>query len=428
MQNVMQYNGYYGCSWCLHPGKYVAGCVKYPVGEVFDDRTEDGMLDDIRTAATLNRTISGVKVPSPLINVAGFDIVWSFRPDYMHSVLLGVSRQLTDMWFSDTGTDYYIGTALAEVDSRLPGQRPHASFNRTPRSLKLRKFWKASEWESWLLYYCLPCLEGILPVQFFSHFALLVSAVYRLLKSHVSMEDIDQSTKDITEFVIMMQYHYGEPEMTSNVHTLLHMPKSVLLHGPLWAISCYEFENNMGNLLKLVSSSNGVPFQILSRILMMNNFQKLLGRASEEVKELCLNREPRHVGTKLLGNPRPPSQDLVNYVEENVAGVELVQEYDRLCVEGCVVHSEQYKPGLKRDSTAVKVGDSYAKVEHIVNVLKVDGSSEVFIVSHVHAVENLGDVCHIKRAHKSVLKRLHSVSRSVRPCIYRNLNGSLIFA
>lgn len=134
------------------------------------------------------------------------------------------------------------------------------------------------------------------------------------------------------------------------------------------------------------------------------------------------------MGTKLLGNPQPPSQDLVNYVEENVAGVELVQEYDRLCVEGCVVHSEQYKPGLKRDSTAVKVGDSYAKVEHIVNVLKVDGSSEVFIVSHVYAVENLGDVCHIKRAHKSVLKRLHSVSRSVRPCIYLNLNGSLIFA
>lgn len=90
--------------------------------------------------------------------------------------------------------------------------------------------------------------------------------------------------------------------------------------------------------------------------------------------------------------------------------MELVQEYDRLCVEGCVVHSEQYKPGLKRDSTAVKVGDCYAKVEHTVNVLKFDGSSEVFIVSHVYAVENLGHVCHMKRAHKSVLKRLHHVT------------------
>lgn len=63
------------------------------------------------------------------------------------------------------------------------------------------------------------------------------------------MEDIDRSTKQNTEFVIMMQYHYEEAEMTSNVHTLLHMHKSVLLNGPLWPISYYEFDNNMGNLL-----------------------------------------------------------------------------------------------------------------------------------------------------------------------------------
>lgn len=185
----------------------------------------------------------------------------------------------------------------------------------------------------------------------------------------------------------------------------------------------------MGNLLKLVSSSNRVPFQILSRILMMNNFhQKLLGRASEEVRQLCLNREPRHTGTKLLENPQPPSQELVNYVQENTTGVKQVQEYDRLCVKGCVVHSEQYKPGFKRDLTAVKVGDSYGKVEHIVNVVKVDGSSEVFLVSHVCTVENLGDVSHIKRAHRSMFKRLHPMSQSVCPCIHRNINGTLIFA
>lgn len=82
----------------------------------------------------------------------------------------------------------------------------------------------ASEWESWLLYYCLPCSRDILSAQFLNHFALLVSTVYLLLKSHVTVEDIDQSTKQITEFVITMQYHYGDAEMASNVHTLLNKP------------------------------------------------------------------------------------------------------------------------------------------------------------------------------------------------------------
>ena len=33
MQGIIQYNGYYGCSWCMHPGVYIPairdGCVKY---------------------------------------------------------------------------------------------------------------------------------------------------------------------------------------------------------------------------------------------------------------------------------------------------------------------------------------------------------------------------------------------------------------
>lgn len=38
---------------------------------------------------------------------------------------------------------------------------------------KFRKLlWKASEWESWLLYYFLPCFQDILPAQFLNHFVL----------------------------------------------------------------------------------------------------------------------------------------------------------------------------------------------------------------------------------------------------------------
>ena len=29
MQGIKQYNGYYGCSWCLHPGLYIEGSVRY---------------------------------------------------------------------------------------------------------------------------------------------------------------------------------------------------------------------------------------------------------------------------------------------------------------------------------------------------------------------------------------------------------------
>ncbi|KAG0411273.1 hypothetical protein HPB47_011601 [Ixodes persulcatus] len=170
--------------------------------------------------------------------------------------------------------DYNIGapTTAAEVDERLLSQKPHQCFNRPPRSIKSGKYWKAVEWESWLVYFCLPCLKSILPADYLVHFALLTSALHSLMKSLITKEDVDESTVKITKFVVRTQCLCGEAQMTLNMHTLLHIPKSVLLHGPLWAISCFEFESSMGHLLKLVSLANGVPLQILSRMIFRDNF------------------------------------------------------------------------------------------------------------------------------------------------------------
>ncbi|CAN8029864.1 unnamed protein product, partial [Ixodes persulcatus] len=433
MQNVLQYNGYYGCGWCLHPGLCVEGSVKYPmtVGMVNDDRDHPSMLEDMRTAAMTKRTVHGVKGPTPLLNVPGFDIVWSFRPDFMHCVLLGVVRQLSDLWFSDVGKEHYIGapTTVAEVDCRLLSQKPHQCFNRPPRSVRVRKYWKAVEWESWLIYYSLPCLTGILPRQYLEHFALLASALYDLLKSVVSKQDVDRSTEKITRFVVMTQYLYGEAQMTSNVHTLLHIPKSVLLHGPLWALSCFEFESNMGQLLKLVSSAKGVPYQIMSRIFLRSSFRQLQSMASEEVQELCSQMpKKRDDAVKLLGKAKAAPQDLSDLLQRNLGVVHSVEEFSRVRICGCTIHSEQYKSPLKRDSTAVKIGHDYTKVERILCIRKPDGTQEVYILSHVYDVDNFPNVDHLKFGRKTGSKQFHLLTEAARPCMHLEVLNRVVFA
>lgn len=75
-----------------------AGCIKYTVSAgVFKDRTEQGISRDMLAAATTQRTVWGIKGPSPLLNVPGFDIVWDFTTDYMHCALLGVARQFAEL-------------------------------------------------------------------------------------------------------------------------------------------------------------------------------------------------------------------------------------------------------------------------------------------------------------------------------------------
>lgn len=55
-------------------------------------------------------TINGYKGPSPIVNLPYFDLVWGFTVEYMHAVLLGVTRQLTEALMScSSEAQFYLG-------------------------------------------------------------------------------------------------------------------------------------------------------------------------------------------------------------------------------------------------------------------------------------------------------------------------------
>ena len=50
--------------------------------------------------------------------------------------------------------------------------------------------------------------------------------------------------------------------MTINTHDSLHLPDTVKQLEPLWAHSCFPFENANGELLKLFHGSQAVEKQV----------------------------------------------------------------------------------------------------------------------------------------------------------------------
>ncbi|KAL1436747.1 hypothetical protein MTO96_049390 [Rhipicephalus appendiculatus] len=138
--NMVQFNGLFGCPWCY-------SCAEHH-------------------------------------EVSGYTV------DYMHCVLLGVTKCFTDCWLDSTNSQepFYIGrpTTVAKIDERLMGIKPPHCFTRFPRSLKERCHWKASEWRSWLLFYAVPCCLGILPHRYINHFMLLVEGIFMLLREELT--------------------------------------------------------------------------------------------------------------------------------------------------------------------------------------------------------------------------------------------------
>ncbi|KAG0413707.1 hypothetical protein HPB47_009132, partial [Ixodes persulcatus] len=284
VQNHVTYAGYFGCPWCLIKGKHEGGCIRYAYDE--DDqepapeRTAAMVLRDTELAEQLRVAVQGVKGPSSLATVPNFDPVWGFTVDYMHCVLLGVTRQVTETLIasSNSAMAFYIGKPhqLTAINERLLCFKPPHCFTRLPRSLQDHAFWKASEWRHWLLFYVLPCTLDILPPRYWRHLCRLVEAIFLLLLPEINESQIRRAETLLTQFVGQMPGLYGETAMTFNVHQLTHLSSTVRRMGPLWANSAFRFEDGNGRLLKQVTAAKGVPQQIVERVVMRQELETLL--------------------------------------------------------------------------------------------------------------------------------------------------------
>lgn len=100
------------------------------------------MLTQAAMACESGRAVRGVKGPTALSLLLSFDIGASFTVDYMHCMLLGVVRMFLGLWLDTRHhrKDWYLGSKIKQVESRLLGIKPPDIIPRVPRSLKHRLY------------------------------------------------------------------------------------------------------------------------------------------------------------------------------------------------------------------------------------------------------------------------------------------------
>ncbi|KAH7980328.1 hypothetical protein HPB49_015042 [Dermacentor silvarum] len=279
--NQTQFNGCFGCPWCLACGTLQEGRRLYINSEPpAPERTAAGIRRDMKLAMELQTPVNGLKGPSAFWPLQYLDLVECYTVEYMHCVLLGVTRQFTE---------YGRPSTLNFLNRRLKGIQPPHHITRLPRSIQERHFWKAHEWRNWLLYYCLPCCQNTLPSPYMKHFAILSEAIFLLLQEQLSPPAIAQADNLLRRFVNRAAALYSDRCMTFNVHQILHLARAARNFGPLWAHSAFGFESGNGQLVKLVTAANGVPEQILERVILSQELKLLLCSTAIPLttKQLC---------------------------------------------------------------------------------------------------------------------------------------------
>ena len=389
--NAIQYNGASSCWKCLQEGITVKTGVRGGYVRVFPYQTEDPK-GPLRTRTDTEKharealtnllsnkkdyIVHGIKGPTWFGLLKHFDYVVGTGIDYMHGVLLGVQKLLLTLWFSTkfAGKDYSISGWVSLVDKRLSEITPTLEIHRLPRSISEHlKYWKASELRSFLLYYGIPVLYGLLPDNYFHHYAIFVHAVYICLKDSISLEELKKAESMLFSFCKDFSALYEERFQTLNVHQLLHLADDVRELGPLYTHSCFSFEDKNGFILKLIHGTQFIESQILSAVSITQKIPQLRQKcisAGSDLESVYLS----------LSHPRKPSKMLeickdvyaLGAVYNRTLNAEeyaafqrylgfappdvVVRAFNRLQIfpYGCCIYGLEYKRMLKRNCSAVK--------------------------------------------------------------------------
>lgn len=419
---MVQFNGFCSCCYCMtlgkscksnetegHRGRVTVFPFNFESTNGFGpERTSRGMITDgleFLQGKSAGKPVNGMKGVCQFASLKTFDISRGICLDYMHGVLLGVTKQLMSLWLESKYKDqsWYCGDYLCLIDERLCSIQPPINITRTPRSIEThRKYFKATEYRNWLLYYSIPCLIGILPEVYLHHFMLLVFGIWLLNQENICPEDLHLSAILLQKFVMLFDALYGERHMSMNLHNLLHINASVYNHGPLWANSSFEFEDANGELTAYFHGTQGIDMQIassISAVKLTPELAKKLEKGSPSYlfyRRMKFGKEQKSIqleeGVHLLGAfsamevTEPLRNALLNCSGEEVLG--WCQAFKRVLIKGEVFHSKSYGRVYRRNSYTVTYEDNNCNHRSQCNCIKTAYGQVQHFIKHTPACKN----------------------------------------
>lgn len=391
--NSVQYNGSFSCWKCMQKGEtsergkghthvfpYISANPKGPERTVYDvHRDAQQAMNNLEQRKT-GYSVNGVKGPSWLTFFPNFNIVKGISIDYMHGVLLGVQKLLLRLWFSSEfkSKDFSFHEHVHIVDYRLNNLKPTLDISRLPRSIETDlKYWKASEYRSFLLYFGAPVMYGILDNNRFNHYLQLVNGIRILLKFGSTEEEVSEAEAMLFNFCADFECLYEKCFMTLNIHQLVHLADSVRALGPLYTHSCFSFEDKNGFLLKMIQGTQNIDSQIVTGVSFVQKIPELKQRFLENTVEgsklekllnaieypnLLIRGEMIERGVYILGGVKLRDLledeytklcDFLGYAPVN----EKFRTFKRIDFFNYIIYGLHYKRMTKRDNSTVMYMD-----------------------------------------------------------------------
>ena len=258
---LIQFNGYYGCAWCLILGVH-DGSMRYPY--YFKDaeaRTHEKTIEIMLRVAETKVLEWEVENVSALMILKKFDVVWAFGPDHLHFDCEGTIKQFAYLFEKLLSL-----SDIAEIDETLKNLSVPKKIGRLSASFSCRKDWKAKEWENFALYYSVTLFSKYLPLVNMKDWLLYVESMHILLQDEIHISELNKAHEMLQKFVSQTEDLHGLEQMTYNLHQCMHICEYILKWGLMWTNSTFAFETANYYLLRMIKSSRGALLQMVRHV------------------------------------------------------------------------------------------------------------------------------------------------------------------
>lgn len=213
IKQIKGHSGYSSCPKCVVTGDYGRRSVYF-----LNNNVELRSDTTFRSKSDEDHHI-GV---SPLERLP-IDMIKSFPIDSMHLIYLGIVRKIMNIWISGNNTlAKFSSDMVRETSRKLMNLRSFVpyEFKRKPRPLNEIKYWKATEFRNFVLYYGLVVLKDCGNEILYKNFLLLHSITYYLNRSSLDEAQCDYVKTLIEAFLNHSKKLYGNDFFSLNVHLL----------------------------------------------------------------------------------------------------------------------------------------------------------------------------------------------------------------
>lgn len=189
---------------------------------------------------------------------------------------------------------------IGQLNAILSGFNKYKSkeIHRSVRGLKDVKFWKATEFRSFLLYFGIVALKSLLPSNIYQH-SIRLSCAAKICYTNAYGRYLEIAKDWFNIYLEEYMSIYGDHTIGSNLHNLSHVYEDVKKFGSLMDTSTYSFENYLQFLKSRVKQPNLTLEQITRRLVELSlDYNQLNSKISSKALNLTQLRIPY----KLIGN------------------------------------------------------------------------------------------------------------------------------